>query len=297
MDKIDNDLIITIAKIHYDEMPEITIFESSIYRTVAKLEFEDFTKVIKLNLPNFDSKLKKEIYVYEILKNTEIPIPEIEFFNLSKNKFPDYMIMNFVGDNNLGHIKLSNKKLRNLYEVFGISIGKVHLIKFKEQGRIIDNKIVPENFFESANKSFENSLNNLIKFKALTNLEVQRAKEIHSSFRSSNNAVLCHMDLNPNQVIIDETEKIKGIIDWEWANISEPFYDVSKTELLMTIWEGDFKSFKKGYLKSNSLGNYEDIKTPYLLVHLFHLMSLFKNINDKQNYNFCKKYFDKLISE
>lgn len=297
MNNLKEELVLEIIKQHFDEIPQITKYHSeSSY--VVELKFKEFKKILKINTSQYDWKLSKEIYIFEILKNHNIPTPEIYFINLSKSKFPQYYIMEHLGTHNL--MELCNSKLpisTKMFKQMGEYFAKTHSIKFEYQGKISDKGVIKKSFYEIFKEEFEINLNNLVKLKVLSITEVKKCQELFSKFQNSNEAVLCHMDFGPWQIIInDKQNKITGLIDWEWSISSYSVADFARAETLMSIFGCRFNQFREGYEKHKKLPeNFDEIKIPYKLPQLLGILYHFKISNNENNFKKCKEYFNQLI--
>jgi len=295
--EVNEKLVLDIVKLHFDEIPKIKKFHSeSSY--VAELDFKDFKKVIKINTSNYDWKIAKEIQIFEILKNNGIPRPKIYFTNLIETEYPQYYIMEYLGTRNLMELgNFDSKNSKDLFKQIGVYFAKTHLIKFEAQGKISTEGILKQSFSENYKKEFDLFLINLIKLNLLSVLEISNCKKLFSTFQDSNEAVLCHRDFGPWQVIIDDkTNKINGLIDWEWGVSSCSVADFARAESLMTIFGCELKFFKQGYEEIKKLPkNYEEIKIAYKLPQLLSLLYHYTKSKDETNYNKCRKYFDELI--
>ena len=79
------------------------------------------------------------------------------------------------------------------------------------------------------------------------------------------------------------------------ARSSDPIYDYAKAELMLSIWSGNLKEFKKGYEEVTKLPvNYNEINIPYKILESLKIMAFF--IENKNNFNKTKKILIDLLN-
>lgn len=293
--KFDLNFINKISKHCYGVNPSSIKRFHSENNFIFLLKFKDTKKVIKIDKGQEGWKVDKELYLFKILKKHEIPVPKIEHFDISKKLIPyDWYIMENLGDHNLNELFLKKERdVKDLFFELGEILAKIHNIKFKEQGLIFAGDIEKKSFYASHKQSFDSGIKNLLDHKKITKREEILLKDAFKDFKDSNEKRLCPDDFAPWQAIVNKN-KIQGIIDLEWARSSDPIYDLSKTELLMSIWSGNIDIFEKGYRSINSLPkNYESLKKTYQIVEVINLMNYF--ISNDQTLNKGKKILLKLL--
>jgi len=292
--KFDLAKIKKVSDFYYKEVPVIKSFKSE-NNYVFLLKFKNFEKVIKLCSPNDSWKVEKEIYLFELLSDNHVPVPKVDYSETEGLIGESWYIMDNLGDENLNDLfKRSEEKSKYLFFELGQLFARIHKIKFDFQGQIYGRDIEKQSFSDSYRNSFEKSSKLLFSKGKISEKELINAKNIFSNFVDSNQRSLCHDDFGPWQAIIKDG-KISGIIDWEWARVSNPVYDFSKSELLIDLWSGNFDEFQRGYESVTNLPkDYNKIKLPYQIVELMNMMVYF--LDNSKNFNLAKNKFLKLIS-
>ncbi len=184
-------------------------------------------------------------------------------------------------------------EIKNLFRELGRYLAEIHKISFDKQGFIFHDNIEKEGFKNYINNSFTNAREKLIKSGKIKKEILDKAEKIILKFRDSNECKLCHNDFGSWQAIIRD-KKISAIIDWELARSSDPVYDYAKSELMISIWSGNVKEFRKGYEEVNKLpSDYEKINIPYKVLESLKIMAFF--IGNNSNFNKAKKMLLKLL--
>ncbi|NQZ85833.1 MAG: phosphotransferase, partial [Nanoarchaeales archaeon] len=218
--------------------------------------------------------------------------PKVFFSDISNKKYKTYMIMELLGSKTLKDLNNVDSYL----ETFGKLCTTFHNIESKVQGRIVNDKIVPISIKEINETSFKTNLNKLVEKNCFTKIEMDTILEVHNTYFDSSKAVLCHMDLALSNVLIDKSDSILGIIDWEWAGYYPPEFELAKIELFFAIDKLDFNKFLKGYREISPVRNYEKMRKSFILTHLLQLLNLFKNITfEEDKYKIYKKYLDNFL--
>lgn len=247
--------------------------QSSKHREVLKITLMSGKQyIVKINLNKQLNRLKKEIEFYNILKKNNIPTPKIYKYT------NDFIIMEYLGDNILRK-NLNNEDFFNVGEM----MKKIHSINYTDQYKFCNNNFKKFNLKEELIKKTKEYLNKLNLNKNIINI-VKNIKIL------KNKNSLCHMDLSPNQVMINSEYYI---IDWEWGLIADPIYDITKTEIMFSLWGGLFNDFINGY--EIDYEDYDNRKRPFIIFHLVHYMNLFKNEKNLKKYNECEKLLIKYL--
>ncbi len=250
-----------------------------VYRITLKNKKTGILKVDKKNEQR-PWVVQKEIFIYHILKNYSIPVPKIYLVN-TRTK-PYYYLME-----DLGKEDLSKTNDPNLIIILGEILAEIHKIQFKKQGRIFHDNIEERPFIQKIED-----------FKMQVNYSKKLSEELinkTANFKDSNKKFLCHNDFGPWQCIINK-KKIMGIIDWEWAESSNPLYDLAKTEVLMDIFSpGKFKFLMMGYNKKGLTKEYSYVKKEYKIVELVNFLYIFRN--HKSNFSKGIKNLRKILKD
>ncbi len=281
-----------IAKYYYGEFPIIQQLKSE-NNAVFNLKFRDFEKIIKIDIKGEEEPwlIEKEMYLFDLLKKNNIPVPKVEHFDITGKFIPEHwFILEKLGDKDLNKLFLESKNVKKQFIELGKYLAKSHSIKFEEQGIIFHDGIEKITLKNKILKKKE-MLSKLVSMKKITpNQEIKILNAI-KNFQDSNEAVLCHNDFGPWQAIVNEGH-INGIIDWEWAESSDSVYDFSKTELLIETFSGNLKEFKEGYESIKKLPkNYENIKINYQIIEIINYLNFFvdNEINFKKGINKLNK--------
>lgn len=267
-----------IALACYGRSPKISRLHSE-NNTVFLLAFEDGDRVLKIERDSHSQwRMKKEISLISLIRSHGIPAPIIEYVGINGDIIPEHwFIMSRAGDLNLQErYELINDDLvRELFTELGRMLGRIHTIRFDRQGYIEAERIDEKRFSDIVTERFEQNVKELAGH--LTSRELQEATELFEEFEDSNETCLCHADFGPWQAIIDDG-RISAIIDWEWAESSDPVYDFAKAELLIDVFSGNTAEFRTGYTEVQKLPeNFEHIAKPYRVVEALNLMNFFKN--------------------
>ena len=265
---------------------------------VFLLDLGDSKKVLKIekSIGNESWRLKKEVYLISKLKKTTIPLPNIEHYDFSGKVIPNpWIIMEHMGDKDLNKLftTKNNSEIKDLFRELGRYLAEIHKISFNKQGFIFHDNIEKEVFEDYINNSLKTSRGKLIKSGKIEKEILDKAEKVILKFRDSNECKLCHNDFGSWQALIRD-KKISAIIDWELARSSDPVYDYAKSELMLSIWSGNVKEFRKGYEEVNKLPlDYEKISIPYKVLESLKIMTFF--IGNKSNFNKTKKMLFKLL--
>lgn len=170
-----------------------------------------------------------------------------------------YMVFDYVD----GKILSDEEITINHCKKIGNILGKLHLLDYKEIG--LESNIVEYKKIYDWKKYIDNSNFNNMEYKELylTNYKKYNSliKRIIECFNRSNiNQTICHMDMDPKNVMWNNNNN-PIIIDWECATIANPERELLETAL---CWSGflsnnfnkeKFISIFKEYSKYRSINN------------------------------------------
>lgn len=136
--KLSQEDINNITNFHFNETPKsYKELVSGFYATIYKIELEDTYVVLKVSPINKDSLLtyeedimRREVKVYQLLKEHTIPVPNIIISNFNKDIIQsDYYIMEFLQGDTLFNVKdtISNKD--EIYIDIMKNLAHIHNIK------------------------------------------------------------------------------------------------------------------------------------------------------------------------
>lgn len=229
-------------------------------------------------------KVKKEKYLYDMIKKkAKVPVPKI--LVAGKN----YILMEKVDGKEL---QITDKQLiRKAGEI----LAKLHSIKFKHYGWIVEDKIKPK--FSNWSSFIRYDLDQ--KLKKLPKAHKSLGKTIKKILDDDNKLLdikekpcLLHKDYHSSHIIVKDN-KINGIIDLEWAVAGHNEMDLVKSCFWMfENKKGLEKIFLEGYKKYGNISeDFKERKKLYMILVLASSLSLSYECKDKK---WCMYNFDKL---
>ena len=95
----------------------------------------------------------------------------------------------------------------------------------------------------------------------LETLIEEKSKEVQNAFVTIETfqleAVLCHNDLNPQNILFSKTIKL---IDWEYAGVNDRYFDLASVCVEFDLNKEDEEHFLKSYFTMEYEINYEKLK-------------------------------------
>lgn len=272
--------------------------------TMYEVKLKESNKSLMLRLFNEPWKAKKESFVYKCIRSQlNIPVPEVYAIDDSMTILPNaYALMSKLEgvaiDKN--YKKYGNKKL---FEKAGEVLAKLHSIKFRKYGWIIDNGIKPS--FSKWSDFFKYDLK--VKFTKACNVKAVHKlspgimefidDNIHL-LNVRNKPCLLHKDYHCSHILTDK-ENITGIIDVEWALAGHNENDFMKLELwAFKKMKAAKNSFFKGYIKYGNISkDYSERMNLYELWHLINMVSISYEIKDRRYLKYNVKEIAKFLKK
>ena len=259
------------------------MISKSIFENILKLEIKDIKKIVNItNKDIFDVNtdkgnfIIKDYYYFDEFKQTyfreklarqfctqlQIPCSKILFQNEKitiEEKIEGFLLQEIYDENNLIFQE-------NLYIKIGQNLKKLHTIKTKKIGFIIDENLngCYNNYEEFIDLLLKKDLNELNYKKNFPNDTIEKFKEFYKENKqilNKNNNEECkliHGDLHNSNIIISLNQENVYFFDFEDLSSGYPAQDLST--LLLEFGENskEFKAIIKGY-NSNEL-KMEEIK-------------------------------------
>ena len=235
------------------------IFEEELL-SLEKLENQGFNNI------NYLLKTSKKSYIIRVFKsNDSVNISRQFEYEIQKKAYKKNITSNpiFFNDDliiyeyirGIHKTKLTNKDIKNLIT----KVKKYH--KFKVKEKIYDFK----NDFHDYSKILKDN-----KSKRIIKKSLEILKKIK---KNKKDFVLTHHDLNPKNIIFNETGF--KIIDWEYAGMNDSFFDLASICIEFKLNKNEEKIVLNSYFKT---------KKSYHKIKLKH----YKIIYD----SFCKLWFE-----
>lgn len=134
---------------------------------------------------------------------------------------------------------LTKKDIKKLAK----ALKSLHKIKYKKQNYFLEKE------FKNYKKILKNNKN-----RTLINDSLKLLKTFK---KSKKDLVLCHNDLNQNNIIF---AKNIYFIDWEFANTNNRFFDLATICIKFKLTKKDEKLFLSHYFCNNKKQNYQNLK-------------------------------------
>lgn len=193
-----------------------------------------------------------EIAVYELLKNTSIPIPKIHFFDTSKDIVNcDYIIMEKLKGTTWKSINndLEEHTKESLLYKLGFMTATFHSIKGTYFGYINrPNQTEYQTWSAAFSTMVRNAINDSKSFGfqlPLENIKSTIYKHLHL-LDEIDMPSLVNNDLYGNIILSKETQEVVGVVDFERCYYADTFVDFISSSMLFEDVE-TAHSFKCGY--------------------------------------------------
>jgi aminoglycoside phosphotransferase (APT) family kinase protein len=201
-------------------------------------------------------KFEKERFLFNLLrKKTDLPVPKVIDLDSSKKIIPhDYILLEKLPGESLKKCssRLSDRQKKRLAYELGLSLAKIHSIRFKTVGRFKPDKLVKEKewkgfvwgvYTDSLKKIEKGNFLDAGLIKRIRSFVKGRKELLDVRFRPS----LIHSDYNAGNILLHKG-KISGIFDMEWSYSGHTEYELSAINIkLMKRISPYQKDFFKGY--------------------------------------------------
>jgi fructosamine-3-kinase len=246
-----------IVNYHFGETNQYRakLLTGGLFNTTYHISFINSTKEIVLRvgpvnthllLPFENNLMRAEEYVYQLLREKNIPCSQVLVCDTSKSLINrDYMIVVYIVSRPLSEIELSEDIKTKLYYQVGMYTAKMHKITSSKFGRV--SEIVCGYGYSSWSEYLNNEMSMLCtkllaysiftnsevglfklvlnKYKDLLN-EIQTPHLVHADLWAGNILVQCNEDNYEVAAIIDADRAVFGDTDFEFASpwiINESF--------------------------------------------------------------------------
>ncbi len=228
-------------------------FNDSYYVSSEKKEY-----VLRIAPPDstpvlfYENKMmRKEPGIHKIVhENTNIPVPEILDYDFSRSVVNrDWLLMKRIPGRTLSEISLNSVKTDKMFFTLGRYIKELHLITGNKFGYQESPSTGPmkENWFSAFRSMWIKILDDILRTGIYTKENVTALTGLldsHSSaFPALPESSLLHMDLWSQNILIDTTGTITGIIDWDRALSGDPEIEYAVLEYCGT----SPAAFREGY--------------------------------------------------
>ena len=235
-------------------MSKIKILETiseTPYSRVSYCYLNDVKAVLKTKKEAMiTNSIATELEIHQFLKKYDL-CPEILEFDLRNNQIVYENIQFSVESSEYNQVFL---------KIFGETVKKLHALNFKNQHiSSFDNKIENYRNILSSNSTYE----------------IQKGFALFDNlYKNPTKLVFCHNDLNPMNIFLNKKMKF---IDWEYAGLNMPIYEIASIKKSFNFSSDQFKIFLKAYGENFNLN---DINEFEILVGC--IERIWQEVTDKQ---------------
>lgn len=213
--------------------------------------------VLKVNTAHPDlSKLEKESSIYEALPAYNIPTPAVVTLDETKEivGYPFLLMRQIPGqslESTWGNLSLETQD--TLLREMGDLLGKIHNLKPQNVGWRNQEEYL--GLKKETTKRITKISDELLASKVLDTETVSKIKDFYLEsplFTKDIEPSLLHGNFGFGNIIVEDN-KIKGIIDWEWASFGHNEEELAV--LLYRVYKTDLQkeAFMDGYRKSHTI--------------------------------------------
>ena len=224
------------------------------YSRVSYCFLNDIKAVLKTKKEAIiTNSILTELEIHQFLNKYNL-CPEILDFDLQKNRIVYEYIQYSVENSAYNQVFL---------EIFGETLSKLHGLNYRNQG--IDT-------FEEKIETYRNILSS-----NCTN-EIQKGFVLFDKlYKKPNKLTFCHNDLNPMNTFLN---KKLQFIDWEYAGLNMPIYEIASIKKSFNFSSDQFNIFLKAYGQNF---NRNDINEFEILVGC--IDKIWQKVTDEQKNN------------
>jgi Ser/Thr protein kinase RdoA (MazF antagonist) len=205
------------------------------------------SKKIVLKIYNSKEIFEKERSILIFLKSKNIEVPDVlHSGSINTKTQQNYLFMSYItGDSAMNFLsKIPDKKA--FFEKVGEFRGKLHSIYSTEFGKIISMDKDLQNPFSNWTNYFEARLKKLKK-KTPSSQRDLFFEEYKDLLKLDHGPCFCQGDSSLNNLIVNDSYEIKGILDFEFALWGGGLYDVCTSVKSFPLVEPYLNSLIKGY--------------------------------------------------
>jgi len=283
-------IIKTLSKRLYDAYPEEIIPMSDCSKPVYRLKFSDYTKIIKMSSDVKDDELNYEVKMINILEGKNLPVPVIEYQDLSLKEFKRLiMIMQDSGESFRNRIMGAADEAEKKIGLYNLGRSLALLQNGFSETEIKENKdLIPVlNNDEYQEKDLPSFLSNrdiryLIKEKVINEESAKKIFKVTTMLEPAQKLTFAHGDYHLGQVVSRNGNMT--VVDWEDACFQDYRWDLCISWMENLVWVGEElnEKFLDGYKEHiNFFVRWDDSHLIY-----FKIMSLFNIIVELKEYNF-----------
>ena len=264
--------------------------------------------VIRINYHFRFSDFKKEKWAFEQCREKGVPVPQFIYLDTTKKIIPkEYVIYKKAeGKPVSSYIKgqrISKKEVAKFLptmEQVGFNMSKIHQVKMKGYGYLHEKR----NNFYGMQETLQGALlpsaelPQLVRKKILTKRFVEKISKqlIWGSINFKGESVLLHMDLNPNNVLVDSKMNITAIVDMENAIVGDPVMEFARLERSYYDCPEIFEAVKRGYKNENIFkGDFNKKLKIYSIKYNSDLFSFYYKRGDKKYFRKVEKHIKILL--
>lgn len=212
------------VKVGNTQMGKIKILETiseTPYSRVSYCYLDNVKAVLKTKKEAIiTNSIETELNIHQFLNRYDL-CPEILDYDLLNNRTIYEYIEYAVESSEYNEVFL---------EIFGKTLSKLHSLNYKSLA--IDT-------FEEKIESYRNILS------SNTTNEIQEGFALFDKlYKNQTKLVFCHNDLNPMNIFLD---KKMQFIDWEYAGLNMPIYEIASIKKSFNFSSGQFNIFLKAY--------------------------------------------------
>lgn len=268
-DEVLNSVVFEATKKQLKDKRRIIAGEAS---EVYDIELETEKHVILRIARGGKKQYDQEAWAIEQVKKADVPVPEVLLIKHlpSEGGFVSFCVQSKLPGEPLERSvidfgQFDENRRKRIINSAGEVLSRIHTIRTKGFGYLEADGTGPYATFGgrmSENLTQADTFFQLAKKYDIPQQEMQKVLDILS--KKANTAptiepVLCHNDYNIKHILIDESDRITGIIDWGEVQGGSPIDDFAKWD----YWYGDSiptKWLEEGYSNQKIFsGNYEEL--------------------------------------
>ena len=179
------------------------------------------------------NSISTELEIHQFFSNCDL-CPEILEFDLRNNQIVYENIQFSVESSEYNQVFL---------KIFGKTVKRLHALNYKNQDiSTFNNKIESYRNILSSNSTYE----------------IQKGFALFDNlYKNPTKLVFCHNDLNPMNIFLNKKMKF---IDWEYAGLNMPIYEIASIKKSFNFSSDQFKIFLKAYGENFNLNDINEFE-------------------------------------